>query len=322
MPSPTHLVIGGAVVDVSLCPVDAGIFSRHSSPIERIPMSSGGDAMNEASVLAQLGGPVRLVTLLGEDAAGSFLLSRCHKLGIDTAAVVQNPSVDTSVNVVLVEPNGERRFVTARNSSLRRLSPKHILPALEGIHAGTIVSFASIFVSHCCGPADMEEIFRRVHQAGCILCADMTTAKNGETSTDLKGALQYVDYLFPNLEEGALLTGKSTPQEIALELHACGAKHVIVKLGEKGCYFSGPKQKLFCPAYPGAALLDTTGAGDTFAASFQLALSQGKNIATCLRFANAAASICVEHPGCASENLTTEEILRRMESISPAKVSS
>lgn len=321
MPSPTHLVIGGAVVDVSLCPVDPGIFSRHSSPVDRIPMSSGGDAMNEASVLAQLGGAVRLVTLLGEDAAGSFLLSRCHKLGIDTASVVQTPSIDTSVNVVLVDADGERRFVTARNSSLRRLSLKHILPALDEIQPGTIVSFASIFVSHCCSPTDMEEIFRRVHQAGCILCADMTTAKNGETTADLKDALQYVEYLFPNLEEGALLTGKSTPREIARELHACGVKNVIVKLGEKGCYFSGPEQTFFCPAYPNTALLDTTGAGDTFAASFQLALSQGKEIAECLRFANAAASICVEHPGCASDHLTMEEVLRRMEVLSPTQVS-
>lgn len=147
----------------------------------------------------------------------------------------------------------------------------------------------------------------------------MTTVKNDETTADLKSALQYVDYLFPNLEEGALLTGKYTPQEIAQELHKCGVKHVIVKLGGKDCYFSGPMDTFFCPAYPNAVLLDTTGAGDTFAASFQLALSQGMEIAQCLRFANAAASICVEHPGCASEKLTMEEILRRMEMISPTR---
>lgn len=319
MRAPTSLIIGGAVVDISLCPVDAGIFTRRSSPIDRIPMSPGGDAMNEASVFARLGGAACLVTLLGEDAAGSFLLSRCQKLGIDTAAIVQDSSIDTSINVVLVEPDGERRFVTARNSSLRLLSPRHILPALDRLSAGSIVSFASIFVSPCCGPAEMEDIFRRVHQAGCILCADMTTAKNGETTADLKGALQYVDYLFPNLEEGALLTGKSAPQEIAQELHKYGVKNVIVKLGGKGCYFSGPGDTLFCPAYPHAALLDTTGAGDTFAGSFQLALSQGMEIAQCLRFANAASSICVEHTGCASEKLTMDEIWHRMEAISPLR---
>lgn len=305
------LIIGGAVADISLCPVDESIFTRHSTPIERIPMSTGGDALNEATVLARLGDGVRLVTLLGKDAVGSYILGQCRECGIDTSAVVQAQSVDTSVNVVLVDQQGERRFVTASTSSLRRLGPEHVQPALEHLEGIQIACFASIFVSPCFGPKELESLFRQLKGRNILLCADMTRRKNGETVEDLRGALRYVDFLFPNLEEGALLTGETAPEAIADRLLDCGVKCVVLKLGKDGCYVKHAQWADFLPAYPHSQVVDTTGAGDTFAASFLHCLLSGKETAACARFANAAASICVEHTGCASGFLNLDEIHRR-----------
>lgn len=310
------LMIGGAVADISLCPVDESIFTRHSTPIERIPMSTGGDALNESAVLARLGDGVRLVTLLGEDAVGNYILDQCQESGIDTSAIVQTPTVDTSVNVVLVDRQGERRFVTARTSSLRRLGPEHVQPALEHLDGIQIACFASIFVSPCFGPKELETLFSQLKERGLLLCADMTCRKNGETAEDLRGALQYVDFLFPNLEEGSLLTGESTPESIADKLLDCGVKCVVLKLGKDGCYIKDSKGSVFLPAYPHSQVVDTTGAGDTFAGSFLHCLLAGFNPIRCAQFANAAASICVEHTGCASGLLDLKEIDRREKIIS------
>ncbi len=305
------LIIGGAVADVSLAWVDASIFTRHSTPIQQIRLSTGGDAMNESSVLARLGDRVSLLTLLGNDDMGAFLEGKCRELGIDLTHSVRRAGVPTSINGVLVDEQGERRFVTMKNSTLRRLAPEHVLPAVETLTGKELVSFASLFVSPCFGPRELETLFSRIKEKGCVLCADMTRCKNGESAEDLRGALQYVDYLLPNLEEAALLTGEKTPEAAASRLLACGAGNVILKLGREGGYYAGREGRFRFPAYPHSQTLDTTGAGDTFAGSFLHGLAQELPLDACLRFASAAASICVEHAGCASETLTLEEIRRR-----------
>lgn len=312
---PTIFVIGGAVADLSLCGVDSRIFYEHSTPLDRMPISPGGDGMNEALVLAQLGECPALCTLLGKDAIGSWLKTCCEAAGADTRFLVTDADVATSLNVVLVTPDGQRTFVTAKNTSLRLLAPEHAAPAVEAMKPGDIVCFASIFVSPCFGLGEMETLFRTIHEKGCILCADMTRAKNGEKVNDLRGLLRYVDYLFPNEKEGAMLTDTESPEDTAQAFLECGASHVVLKLGEKGCLLADENGIRYAPAYPDCHVVDTTGAGDTFAAAFLSQLARGAELSDCLRFANAAASICVEQVGCGSEAITMEKVLKRMKQL-------
>lgn len=308
------LLIGGAVADVSVSSMDRSAFDRRSTPVDRIALSTGGDALNEASALAQMGHGVRLATLLGQDPAGEFLLGRCRERGIDCSAVVQEVGVDTSVNVVLVDERGERRFVTAQNSSLRRLSPRHLPPQpAQGVQ---VASFASLFVSPLFDPAAVAALFRQLKEQRVILCADTTSPKHGERAEDVREALQYVDFFFPNLEEGQALTGEDAPEDIAERLLTLGVKNVVLKLGRRGCYVAyGGHRPCYVPAYPDSRCIDTTGAGDTFVAGYIHGLLWGMFRQQCAAFANAAASICVEHTGCASEALELAEIQRRQEQI-------
>ena len=313
MCSKSVFVIGGAVADLSVVGADPSVFRRPSTPVEAIRFSPGGDAMNESSVLARLGSRVSLLTLLGEDEMGKLLLDRCRLWGIDTSPTAVRREEVTSINLVLVDPEGERRFVTVKDSSLRRLAPEHVLPAAEKLTGEEIVSFASLFVSPCFGVRELEELFGRIKAKGCTLCADMTRRKNGETAEDMAPALRWLDVLFANEEEAVLLTGKATPEAAAQCLHACGVSHVVVKLGKRGGFYAGEEGSFAFPACPARATVDTTGAGDTFAGSFLHALSRGEELRSCLAFAAAAASLCVEQLGCASEGLSREAVLERLE---------
>lgn len=305
------LVIGGAVADLSLGPVDRTIFDHDSTPIDHISLSTGGDALNEATTLAQLGHRVRLVTLLGQDPAGDYLLEQCRRAGLDCSSVVRDPKVATSVNAVLVDHTGERRFVTAKNTSIRRLGPEHTTPALRHLDGVQIASFASIFVSPRFGAQELETLFAALHRRRILVCTDMTRPKNGERAEDLAGALRYIDFFFANLEEGRMLTGKSTPEAITQRLVDCGVRYVVLKLGADGCYYRFDNWSSYVPAYPGCRCVDTTGAGDTFVAAFLHGLLWGIPRWRCAAFANAAASVCVEHTGSASGALDPEEIERR-----------
>lgn len=143
----------------------------------------------------------------------------------------------------------------------------------------------------------MAAIFRDAKAGGLVLCADMTKCKNGETVQDIREALGYLDYIFPNLEEAQMVTQKTDPDDVADTFLDCGVKTVVIKFGRKGCLLKSKETRILVPAYSEAVCVDTTGAGDTFTAGFLYGLSEGMPPVECARFANAAASAAVEEFG-------------------------
>lgn len=287
------ILAGAGIIDIPVVPFDAEN-SAYSVPHNRITMNPGGDALNEALVLGALGKKVRLISRMGDDDAADYLLNRCARAGVDTSFVVRAPEIDTGINVVLVDEAGERRFLTNRNGSLRKLQLSDFTQsAMQG---SGIFCFASIFVFPLLGVPEMTEIFRRAKENGMTVCADTTMPKNGETLADLKPALNYVDYLFPNLAEARAVTGLSEPEELAQAFFDAGVGTVVLKCGKDGCLLKNAQQTVRVPGYP-AQCIDTTGAGDNFVAGFLCAMLDGRHDVECARYANAAASVCVEHVG-------------------------
>lgn len=278
------VIIGAAIIDVLVHPADPDVFTTGSFPADEIRLATGGDALNEATVLAGLGKKVRLETVLGADRAGDFIRGHCRETGIDLAEDCVRNEISTGVNVVLVDRTGARHFLTDPKSTLRALTVSDIhMPFPD---SAEIVCFASIFVSPKIGPGELEQIFSAAKRQGKIVCADMTKRKRNETAADLACALRYVDYLFPNDEEAMLLTGKSEVEEAARELKEAGAGTVVVKCGSRGCYMFRDSGGVWIPAVRGVKCIDTTGAGDSFTAGFISALSEGKHPEECAVFAN------------------------------------
>ena len=321
------MVIGAAIGDVTVMPAPKNLPSAGSTPMERICLSTGGDALNEATVAARLGCKTALVTLLGRDDMAAIIRSHCDREGVRLLGP-EAPEMDTGLNVVLVDETGERRFLTNANSTLRRLSLAHILPVLETEEyaAARAVCLASLFVSPALTLTDTEALFRRVKADGKLLCADTTRPKHGETAADAAGALKHLDWFFPNLEEALRLTKADSPRAAAEALLSAGVRHVALKLGGEGCLLASretdfgedsPSSTHFrvVPAVPGVHCVDATGAGDTFAASFQCALLAGEPPVRCAAYANAVASLCVEQPGATSAALAPDEIARRRDAV-------
>ena len=73
------------------------------------------------------------------------------------------------------------------------------------------------------------------------------------------------DWVLPGLDEGRLLTGHNTPEDIAQFYRAQGAKGVVVKLGAEGAYMHFDSASGYVPAHPVDKVIDTVGAGDAFA---------------------------------------------------------
>ena len=173
-------VIGPAIIDVLAFPVSLINMEAGSQPMEDIKLSYGGDALNEAVVLSRLGADVELLSKVGQDQAGTYVLDFLKREGISCAGIRRDEKTPTSVNIVLVDEHGERFFLTNPRGSMRKLAEEDIDVAIDT--AAHIVSFAGIFISPMLDVDSMERIFRRIKEKpGRILAADMTKPKNGET---------------------------------------------------------------------------------------------------------------------------------------------
>lgn len=268
-------IIGAGNLDVLARPASPDVFEKRTLPLESIELHPGGDALNEAIVAARLGVKVRLITLLGDDEAGSLLIKKAEKAGVDIYNA--DASWPTSVNVVLVEENGERCFLTAKDTSMRKLALQHI----PDIHED-IVCLASLFVSPELPIEDVIALMKQLKSEGKITCMDTTTAKHGETMEDMAKLLPYVDYFFTNEREAASITHAGSPGESMEKFIHAGANTVLIKMGKTGVLVYHDGRIWLERAKSNPDCIDTTGCGDAFAAGFICGLSRHESFIECL----------------------------------------
>lgn len=288
-------IIGAAIVDVLVSPAEETVFQTGSYAADQIVMTHGGDALNEATVLQQLGVPVHLETVIGDDTAGETICRHMENAGLEESGLHIKEDMATSINVVLVKKNGERCFLTNPHGSQRQLELKDItMPFPKEIN---ILCFASIFVFPKLKTEEMKMIFCQAKSQGITVCADMTKCKNQETVEDIAPALKYVDYIFPNEEEAMLLTGKRTAEEAADCLLKAGVGTVVIKCGARGCYVKNSEKEFWTQAVRNVNCVDTTGAGDSFVGGFLYGLANDFELDKCAEFANECGAKATEKVG-------------------------
>jgi len=303
-------VAGPAIIDILAGHINKDVFQAGSQPMDMVKLSFGGDALNEAVVLSRMGKRTGLISKVGDDAAGKQVLNYIGSNGIPLDGITIEKGLETGINIVLVDGAGERYFLTNPQGSLRKLSKEDILPRLG--RAADIVCFASIFVSPLIDIPAMEHIFRKVKEKpGRILAADMTKAKNGEKLEDLRQLCRYIDYIFPNQEEIALLTGETDPVANAGILIEAGVYCAVIKCGSNGCIIRTKDEMYKIPAYPVEKAIDSTGAGDCFTAGFLWGLSEGMGLEECGYMACATASCTVEHAGATDGIVSVSKVMER-----------
>lgn len=302
-------VIGAAIVDVLAAPADPAVFTVNSMPADEIRLSFGGDALNESVILSRMGKKVQLITKIGADESGRRVLNYMRENGIRTDSAKIEEGLATGINIVLIDPDGERHFLTNPTGSLRKLGYDDIAGFLD--QAGRIVSMASMFISPLLTIDKMEGLFRQIKESGRIVFADLTTAKNGEILSDLQELLQYVDVIVPNESEIAHLTGETDPYRNVRLLLEAGVGTAVVKIGARGCVLGDPDGIRTIPAVQGVQSVDSTGAGDAFAAGYLTGMAERLCADDCARLGCAAASCAIERVGATEGVKDAEEVRRR-----------
>ncbi len=286
--------IGVVLMDLPLGPLDEQIFHEETTMVPGINLTTGGDAFNEAVILARLGGKPALIGQIGVDMLGDIIVNRCEEEGVDHSRLRRDPETNTRINVVVIGRDGQRHFIKTQSAGLGSFRPDEI--DYDFIGRAKAVSLASIFCSKLRNPKTILKILKTARENCVVTFADMVPMTGGETITDIAESLSYLDYFLPNREEAAMLTGLQDPDEMADFLLRYGIKNVIIKLGKEGCLIKNNRERHLIPSFPANAV-DTTGAGDNFAAGFITAVLDGMELKDCGRFASAVAAASTETVG-------------------------
>jgi sugar/nucleoside kinase (ribokinase family) len=296
---------GNAVADVLARPVDSLAAPGASQRLEEVALGPGGNGVNTAIALARLGVRVALAAPVGEDRLGEILRQSVRAEGVDDSNVQTIKGAKTAASIVLVDSSGERRLLHFRGASAQ-FSGHHLNWDL--VKGSRVFHYASAFALPSFDGAPLVEAMSRARQLGCLTSMNPCWDSGGRWLPLIEPALRYVDYFYPNQEEGQQLTGESEPAGIARRLRRLGVKAVIVKQGGRGCYVESAGEAFISPGFA-VRPVDTTGAGDCFAAAFLAAISRGGSLAEAARYANAAGALATLGMGGADSAPTRAQVL-------------
>jgi ribokinase len=264
-------------------------------------MTPGGKGANQAVAAAKLGSEVFLIARLGDDVFARKSLSNFEQEGVNTKYIKQTEKAPSGVALITVDNAGNNVIVVAPGAN-KVLSPEDVKNAQADIaSAGALVAQLEI-------PLDTVESAARLAKSYAVpFILDPAPAR--KLSTQL---LEMVDVLTPNETEAGILTDIEVTDEksaagAAQKLLEFQVKAVIVTMGKKGFLLADENGTAFIPAI-GVDAVDTTAAGDAFAASLAVGLAKGKTLYDAALFANYVAALSVTKVGAQSSMPAAEQV--------------
>ncbi|KAB2019180.1 hypothetical protein ES319_D08G280200v1 [Gossypium barbadense] len=274
---------------------------------------AGGKGANQATCGAKLSYPTYFVGQVGDDAHGKLITQALGNGGVRLEYLKSlGGGVPTGHAVVMLQSNGQNSIIIVGGANMSSWPDKLSDQDLDVVkNAGIVLLQREI-------PDSVNiQVAKAAKGAGVTVIMDA----GGMDAPMPQELLKFVDIFSPNESELRRLTGMPTDNfeqisQAAAKCHKMGVKQVLVKLGAKGsALFIEGEEPITQPIIPAAQVVDTTGAGDTFTASFAVALVEGKSKRECLNFAAAAASLCVQVKGAIPSMPDRKSILNLLQSV-------
>lgn len=285
------LVVGDVMTDIICKPEGPLVVGSDRRAVIR--SRAGGSGANQAVWMAAFGLDVRFAGRVGA-ADVPMLKGRFAADGVE-AVLAADGSLPSGMIVTIVGADGERSFLTDRgaNAALSTADLPDVL--LDGCQK-LIVSGYALFEP---GPRKaVMRLFATAQRLGVPAVVDPASTGFLEEV----GPANFLDWtkgvttIFANEAEAALLTGEREPEA---QMRALGRSYpnVALKLGAAGAAIGGANGIRLLLAARTVEVIDTTGAGDAFAAAFIAAELEGEDLELCLARAIAAGSEAVTHFG-------------------------
>nr|MDO8114269.1 carbohydrate kinase family protein [Candidatus Sigynarchaeota archaeon] len=274
------------------------------SPDEKIDAISqtfftGGVTANFLAGASKLGASTGFLGAVGSDEYGTLLLDGLKKAEIDASHVVRKDK--SAVNFIMVaKDSGEKiiiqsPYMQTTKLEVNEINEEYFSSNCKSLHTTAIHTDLAL---HCIEIAKRKKITVSLDLEKQIAIRGLKV---------LKPIIQNVDILLPNKEGAKTLTGETDIKQAAKKFLEWGPKVIIMTLGGDGCLVTTSTMQERIPAYK-VKVIDTTGAGDAFCASFIVAhVIKGMDVKAAALFANAVAAIKVQNLGATSGLPTWEQ---------------
>lgn len=260
---------------------------------------SGGSAANTMVGIASLGGQAGFIGKVRDDELGGIFAHDIRAAGVAYATPAATDGPTTARCLILVTPDGERTMNTFLGAA-QDLTP-------GDVDASTVASAAVTYLEgYLWDPPAAKEAFLKAasiaHEAGRTVALTLSDAFCvGRYRAEFLELIRSgtVDLVFAN--EAELMSLYETDFDAALAALRKDAKRAVVTRSEKGALSVAGEDLVAVPAFPVAQVVDTTGAGDLFAAGYLYGFARGFSPEESLKLGALAAAEIISHIGARPE---------------------
>lgn len=294
----------------SMSLVDSRLQTEISKSVAGLPysLSLGGSAGNTIRALARLGCETGFIGKVGKDTTGDFFEQALENLGV--TPIVFRGKERSGKCVSLISPDGERTMVTHLGAALE-LGAEEINPTVfDGFDClyveGYLVQNHELILKAA----------RTAKECGLKVAIDLASFNIvAENLEFLRGLVRdWVDIVFANEEEAKTFTGEQEAVN-ALQTISETVSLAVVKIGTRGALIKHEGKVLHVGIMAAAKRVDTTGAGDFYAAGFLAGMCNGLSLRQCGTIGAITAGKVIEVVGTTFGEETWEDIFRLVEEV-------
>lgn len=271
---------------MTLCEVDQ-LTQMIAQTTEKIAQASGGSSCNTALGLAQLGVPSAFLGRIGQDEVGAFFKSSIEAQGVEAKLITVTESTGQVLSVIT--PDAQRSMFTSLGASAG-LVPED-LEQLDWSGVGLVHLEGYLAFN----PPFFKAVLAKAKALNLQIALDLSSFDVVRFCRPLlEEALSAgITWLIANEDEAKAFAGEIEEEAEQLKFMAKYAKGCILKVGARGAYIQYANESVFVPTTPVNAI-DTTGAGDSWAAGFYAGLWHGKDLVTSAQWGHAVAAQVVQ----------------------------
>ena len=265
-------------------------------------MGPGGKGSNQAVAAHRAGANVTLVTKVGKDVFGKVATDFYKSEGMNVDYILEDEQRETGVALILVDENSAQNEIVVVPAACSNITMDEVEKCRSLIENAEIV-----LLQHETNFDAQYKVIDIAHKAGVKIV--LNPAPACEVPEEI---LAKIDTVTPNETEAQVLTGVEVKtledaEKAAKVFLDKGVKNVVITMGSLGAFATDGKKSELVPRLNVDAI-DTTGAGDAFNGGFVMALSEGHDLFTALRYGNATGALSVTKLGTAPAMPTRAEI--------------
>lgn len=298
----------------SMSLVDTKLQTEISKSVAGFPysLSLGGSAGNTMRAMAKLGGDVGFIGKVGRDTTGDFFVQALENLGVEP--IIFRGTKRSGKCVSLISPDGERTMVTYLGAALE-MTAQEIQPSIfKGYDCLYIEGY--LVQDHDL----IHKAAKTAKECGLKVAIDLASFNIVEENLEFLRNLvrDYVDIVFANEDEAKTFTCEAEPLN-ALQSISEICDLAIVKIGIKGAMIKQGDEVVHVGIMAAAKRVDTTGAGDFYAAGFLSGLRDGLSLRQCGTIGAITAGKVIEVVGTTFGEEAWEDISRLVNKVKNEK---